>query len=259
MSTSSVAETSRVEQIESLLAVHAARMVEAALLFCTAKTPFRGESRVAQALKEGNPRAHDSFRHYLALQTAEYLRKLDENMEGVYSYSYGDAEEEGLDRKVSPTAPLTLILRVNRKTAGLRAAVAALDGALLEEYVRLVAPIGDRMTSFLDAQMVDNDEAEQRTGLAVVLKSAPCPTYSGVAWLVEAPSLRGFMLEPMRCGHPPIAWVPPIHGVGSTAGSICSWPRSGRRACPSFFSACSAAGAAESPMEPTLRASSNRS
>jgi hypothetical protein len=150
-------------------------MVEAALLFCGSRAPSRTETQVARALRDADLRVHDGFRHFLAIQLAEYLRKLDSNVAGVYSYSYGDAEEEGLDRNCSPTAPLCLILRVRRKTAALRAALAALDEAILEAYRKLVAPVGDKMTSFLDVQMVDDTEVEQGTGLSVVLSSAHVP------------------------------------------------------------------------------------
>lgn len=172
---SSVAKPEHLVSEESLLPAVAARMTAASLLFCCHKTPGFSESRVSEALREAEPRSHDCFRHHLSRQIAEYLQKLDDNLVGVYSYSYGDAEEEGEDRSSSPTELLELILRVRRKTAALDAAVSALDQALLEEYKGLIAPVGDRMVSFLDVHMVDDDEAAQGTGLAVVLRSAFTP------------------------------------------------------------------------------------
>ena len=181
MSTSFTADRELLGSEEAFLPAYIARMTESALLFCVHRTSRRSESEVAAALKAGDPRCHDCFRHYLSLQIAEYLRKLDDNLVGVYSYSYGDSEEECEERSSSPTEPLNLILRVKRKTAALNAVLAALDGAIVEEYRKLIAPVGDRMESFLDAHAVDDEEAQQGTGLAAVLKSAftpPTPLWS---------------------------------------------------------------------------------
>lgn len=175
MITTSIADREQLRAEGSFLPARAARMAESAVLSCCHTTTFRSESAVAAALRAGDPRTHDCFRHYLSLQIAEYLRKLDDSLVVVYSYSYGDAEEEGEERNTSPTETLKLILRVRRKTAALGAVVSALDEALLDEYRRLIAPAGDKMGSFLDAQMVDDAEAEQGTGLAVVLRSAFTP------------------------------------------------------------------------------------
>lgn len=175
MSTTSIGDREQLGAEGSFLPARAARMTESAVLFCRHGTTSVSESAVAAALRAGDPRSHDCFRHYLSLQIAEYLRRLDDNLVGVYSYTYGDAEEEGEGRSSSPTETLKLILRVRRRTAALGAVLAALDEALLDEYRRLIAPKGDRMVSFLDAQMVDDEEAEQGTGLAVVLRSAFTP------------------------------------------------------------------------------------
>ncbi len=175
MSRSSLVDREQLGPEELFLSAHAARMTESALLFCCQRTLWDNESEVAAALKAAEPRAQDCFRHHLSCQVAEYLSRLDDNLVGVYSYSYGDAEEEGDERSSSPTLPLMLILRVRRKTSALNSVVGALDQALLEEYKGLIAPVGDRMGSFLDAQMVDDEEAEQGTGLAVVLRSVYTP------------------------------------------------------------------------------------
>ncbi|HEX2923461.1 MAG TPA: hypothetical protein VHS28_05470 [Chloroflexota bacterium] len=175
MSTSPVVDLEEPAPGELLLPAVAARMCESALLFCCRRTVGDSESRVAAALGASDPRSLDCFRNHLSREIAEFLRKLDDNLVGVYSYCYGDAEEEGEDRGFSPTEPLRLILRVRKKTAALNAAVDALDQALLEEYKRLIAPVGDRMTSFLDVHMVDDEESVQGTGLAVVLRSVFVP------------------------------------------------------------------------------------
>lgn len=166
----------------TFLPAHAARMTESAVLACCQKSVRGTEGAVVAALQAADPGTHDCFRYHLSQQVAEYLRKLDDNLTGVYSFSYGDAEDEGEERSSSPTQPLSLILRVRRKTAALNAAVAALDQALLEEYRKLMAPVADRMNLVLDAHLVDDEEAEQRTGMAVVLKSAftpPTPIWTG--------------------------------------------------------------------------------
>jgi hypothetical protein len=150
-------------------------MVEVALRFCRSKAACCDESEVAGALKAADARVDDCFRHSLSLQAAEYLAQIDASTVGAYSYSYGDAEEEGEDRGHSPTAQLKLILHVHRKTAAMASAVAALDEAVLEEYKRLIAPRGNRMTSLLDVQIVDDKEVESGTGFAVVLRSAFAP------------------------------------------------------------------------------------
>ncbi len=175
MSTSSLVDREGLAVDEAFIPAQVARMVEGALLFCSHRTSHKRESDVAAALAEGEQRSQDCFRHYLSLQVAEYLRALDDNLAGAYSYSYGDAEEEGEGRSSSPTESLKLILRVRRKTAALNAVLAALDDAMLEEYRKLIEPVGDKMTTFLDAQMVDDEEAEQGSGLACVLKSAFTP------------------------------------------------------------------------------------
>ncbi len=175
MRTSYVSDKEQIGEEETFLPASASRMAESAVLFCCHRTSYKCESAVAAALRAGDPRSHDCFRHYLSLQIAEYLRKLDDNLVGVYSYSYGDAEEEGEERSTSPTETLKLILRVRRKTAALNAVVAALDEALLDQYKRLIAPVGDKMGSFMDAQMVDDGEAEEGIGLAAILRSVFTP------------------------------------------------------------------------------------
>jgi hypothetical protein len=160
---------------QATIQARAARMVGDAILYCRSKQACCGEGEVAGALKSADPRVDDCFRHSLSLQAAEYLAGLDERIVGAYSYSYGDSEEEGEERGHSPTAQLRLILHVRRKTAALAAAVAALDEALLEEYRRLIAPRGNRMTSILDVQVVDDEEVESGTGFAVVLRSTFAP------------------------------------------------------------------------------------
>jgi hypothetical protein len=153
----------------------AAQMVEAATKLCRSKAACCDEGELAGALKTADPRVDDCFRHALSLRAAEYLAGLDNHIVAAYSYSYGDAEEEGEERGHSPTAQLKLILHVRRKTAALAAAITALDEALLEEYRRLIAPVGERMTSLLDVQVVDEEEVDSGTGFAVVLTSAFAP------------------------------------------------------------------------------------
>lgn len=82
-------------------------------------------------------------------------------MVGVYTHSYGDAEEEGESKSCCVAAPINLILHVHRKTAALSSVTASLDESLLSSYKALVAPHGRKMTSLLDVQMVDDEDVER--------------------------------------------------------------------------------------------------
>ncbi len=158
-------------QIDAPVARRAAEMVDAAIRYCEAKTSLRGRKQVATALRVENRQLHDYFRHSLARQVATYLAQLDDSVVGVYTHSYGDAEEEGEDRSCSLTANINLILHVRRKTAALSSAVASLDQALLEQYKVLVAPRAEKMASLLDAQVADDRDVEEGLGFGAVLRS----------------------------------------------------------------------------------------
>ena len=146
-------------------------MVEAALRHCGSKMGIADREQVAAALRVENREAHDYFRHALAGQVAEYLSELDDSVVGVYTYSYGDAEDEGEDRSCSVTASINLILHVRRKTAALSSVLASLDQGLLDLYKETVAPHAERMSSLLDVQMADDGEVEAGVGFGAVLKS----------------------------------------------------------------------------------------
>ncbi len=157
-------------RVGTTISCQAARMVEESIGYCEGMTPYAGRDQIAAALRAEIPQVHDYFRHSLAIQLARCLTQLDDSVVGIYSYSYGDAEEEGEDRNRGVAANLNLVLHVRRKTAALAAAVASMDQALLEQYRQLIAPRGERMSSFLDVQMVDDRDVEEATGFGVVLR-----------------------------------------------------------------------------------------
>ncbi len=158
-------------KVDVLLSREAAEMVSNALHYCEGKTAYRGADQLAAALRAEIPQVHDYFRHALTTSLANYLIRLDDSVIEVYSYCYGDAEEEGEDRSCRVTGSLNLILHVRRRTAALSSVEVSLDQALLEQYKRLIAPNGDRMTSFLDLQMVDDRDVAEGLGFGAVLKS----------------------------------------------------------------------------------------
>ena len=154
-----------------LLSSEAERMIGNALEYCNAKTAHRGPEQIREALRAENSMVHDYFRHSLACQIAEYLAQLDPCVVQIYTHNYGDAEEEGEDRKCGITSNINLIIHVRRKTAALSSIIWSLDQALLERYRQLIAPKGERMASLLDVQMVDDREVEESIGLGAVLRS----------------------------------------------------------------------------------------
>jgi len=165
-------KTQPMGRMDAPLTHDATRMVEKALSFCESMTGVRGRGRLATALRLESPRVHDYFRHSLAQQVAGYLAQLDDSIVGVYTHSYGDAEEEGEDRSCGVATNINLILHVRRKTAALSSAIASLDRALLEQYRALVAPNGDKMSSLLDVQVVDDRDVEDGVGFGAVLRAS---------------------------------------------------------------------------------------
>lgn len=166
-STSEISEIGQAEMVSN-----ASEMIEAAIAYCEAKSGCRGRDQVAGALRAEDAVIHDYFRYSIALQLAQYLTKLDKNVVSVFTYSFGDAEEEGEDRNISLSAPINLILHVRRKTAALRSIVAYLDQQLLDGYKQLVAPEGEKIASILDVQMVDDEDIRRGIGFGVLLRSS---------------------------------------------------------------------------------------
>ncbi len=158
-------------KVDIQLSRRAEEMVDNALRYCESKTSYRGADRVAAALRAEIPQVHDYFRHSLAASVADYLIQLDDGVIEIYNYCYGDAEEEGEGRGCQVSDSLNLILHVVRRTAALSSIIACLDQALLEQYKRVVDPHGEKMTSFLDIQMVDDRDVAEGIGFGAVLRS----------------------------------------------------------------------------------------
>ncbi len=159
------------EQPGAALARRAAEMVENALRYCEGKANRRGRDQIVAGLQLEDPTVHDYFRYSLARQIGEYLAGLDETVEGVYTHSFGDAEEEGEDRSCSVCAPINLILRVQRRTAALSSIAACLDQALLQEYRGLVKVGTERMSAVLDVQVADARDVAEGVGYGAILRS----------------------------------------------------------------------------------------
>lgn len=126
--------------------------------------------RLIQALQNGDPWVHSSFRYALAQEVCNYLTGICRGVRGVYIYG------STLENRAGPVSDVDWIVWVHKKSASLDSLLWKLDVLLLQANRALTGFAGPR--TFFDFHVVDDIEVAERTGYGAILRSlwtAPMP------------------------------------------------------------------------------------
>ncbi len=143
----------------------AAGTIEAALEYTARKMHVEDVETVPSMLRAGRADARGYFEYALARELAEHIGALDSEVQGVYLYD----PEATTDDIVFAEFPVTLVHMVvwaRRKTGALTSLLGGLDRAVTAEFANRV---GNKQTSLLDFQVVDDAEVNSRTGFGAML------------------------------------------------------------------------------------------
>lgn len=140
-----------------------------ALDFCAKKMGLPSVEVALERLRQGDTPAREYCHYSLAVQVAEALGALDDNVKSVSMYGY-DATPEDLTLTEGARTPIIhLIVWAVRRTEALHSVIAALDSALAHDYAGMVGP--RRMAHLLDVQVITDADVERRVGVAALLTS----------------------------------------------------------------------------------------
>lgn len=116
-----------------------------------------------------------AFKHALACRIAETLAQNDAAVQAVYTYepSLNPDSDSGEDLPVDAT--IHLLVRVSRTSAALETFIAALDQALTTVLSELPSAEFAQRTSFLDVNLLTDEDAQRGTGYAALLSSLFAP------------------------------------------------------------------------------------
>jgi hypothetical protein len=149
------------------------RMMDEAMQYCAEKAGLKTKERAAVALKSGDCCACEYMRHAVAIKVAEYLGSLDDGITAAYSYDPGYAVEVDSivpgPRKLQPA--VSLILRVNRKSAALSSLVASLSAALERELRQVGCASANALCRSIDVVVADEQEVQKRNGYGALIHS----------------------------------------------------------------------------------------
>lgn len=147
-----------------------ARLIDEALRFAVSKVG-RLKTEDPQAVL-ADPCAQGYFKYGLAKGVGEFLGRMDATVKEVHmvEMEYGCNPDQVLEGVEPLHSCLTLVIRVDRKTAALSSLILSLDQALVEKLHDL--PGFESMSSVLDSHMVDAQEVLERRGYAALLTSA---------------------------------------------------------------------------------------
>ena len=149
------------------------KMMDEAMQYCAEKAGLKAKEKAVMALKGGDCCACEYMRHAVAIKVAEYLGSLDDGITAVYSYDPGYAVEGDSSapgaRTLQPA--VSLILRVNRKSAALSSLVASLTAALEREFQQVGCPNANALCRTIDVTVADEQEVEKRSGYGALIHS----------------------------------------------------------------------------------------
>ncbi len=137
--------------------------------FCAQKMGLVGRLPVVDLLRQGNRDAYKYCQYSIAKQVAESLGALDRTIKSVYIVEYDATPEDMCFSERAPTSLIHLIVWTDRKTKALDSLVSALDRALVQRFVEIVAT--DRLAHLLDVQAVDDEDVEKHVGYGAMLSS----------------------------------------------------------------------------------------
>lgn len=140
-----------------------------AMEYCACKMGFESPQTAIDRLKQGDHRAGEYCGYSIAKQVGAALGALDENIKAVYMFDYDATPEDLCFGETSRIPLLHLLLWAQRKTEALNSLIAMLDRALAKSYAQLVGP--RQLQHFLDVQIIDDADVENRVGYAALLYS----------------------------------------------------------------------------------------
>lgn len=143
----------------------AAVTIETALEYTASKMHLENVETVPSMLRAGRVDARGYFEYALARELAQHIGALDSEVQAVYLYD----PEATVDDIVFAEFPVTLVHLViwaRRKTGALISLLDGLDRAVVAEFANR---IGNKQTSLLDFQVVDDVEVNSRTGFGAML------------------------------------------------------------------------------------------
>jgi hypothetical protein len=140
----------------------------AALGFCAQKKQVGSSDAALKLLKAGDRGAREYFQYGLAMQVAELLGGLDDEVQAVYLYDDEATPDDSALGEVIPTL-IHLIVLARRKTSALDSLIVGLGRAVVQSYGRLFDK--PQLRHLLDVQVVDNSELDAGTGLGALMSS----------------------------------------------------------------------------------------
>jgi len=143
--------------------------------FCAQKARLSGPPAVAVALRQGNRGAHDYFRYALAKEVGAFLGSVSPSVKAVYLVESETLPGEYEEELTSPSVGLSAIAWTDNGKDTLRPVVDALCEELLRQYKALLGPSFSGLHSFLTVELVDDQDVDERTGLAALITSIHNP------------------------------------------------------------------------------------
>jgi hypothetical protein len=143
----------------------AAATIEAAFEYTAHKMHIADAETVPSLLRAGRADARGYFEYAVARELAEHIGALDGEVQGVYLYD-PEATTDDIAFAEFPVTLVHLVIWARRKTGALTSLLGALDRAVTAEFA---SRIGNKQTSLLDFQVVDDAEVNSRTGFGAML------------------------------------------------------------------------------------------
>ena len=150
--------------------VAAGDVLARALSYCAGKMDLDGPQTVIERMRQGDGVACGYCLYSVAKQVAKAIGSLDGNVHAVYTFDCDATPEDECLGEVVRGMPLVhLLVWTQRKTAALRALIAALDRALVRAYADVLEE--GQPASLLDVQVIDDADVERRSGYGALLGS----------------------------------------------------------------------------------------
>jgi hypothetical protein len=159
---------SEVSEAKNLTSVTEAVLTQA-MEYCAQKMRLDSSQAVIDRLRAGDGQACGYCHYSVAKQVAKSLGTLDENTKAAYIYDYDATPEDLCFGEAGRALPIHLLVRAERKTAALNAAVGTWDRALAQRYAEMIGR--HQPAHLLDVQVVDSADVEKRIGYGALLSS----------------------------------------------------------------------------------------
>lgn len=148
-------------------AMHGA--LASALDYAAGKLNHPSPAASLEKARQGDRKTLEYSHYRLAQLVAEALGALDTNVQSVSLYDPAATPEDRALGDVAESLPVHLLVWVDRKTSALSSLGAALDRALTSDYAEMIGP--QRLAHVLDLHVIDDDDVENRRGMAALLGS----------------------------------------------------------------------------------------